>query len=350
MLTCKRSEYVHVPSIKIFTLPKNENTQKSDILNTSYNIISNQNFAENKNKDNKKIIINTECGQRVSMKVEIDGTEKYAILDTCSNLSCIDYSLTKNKQLIKPEENIIIRGADNTELKQLGKTEITIKIKDYHYLINGYVIKGLHCKLLLGNDFNIKNNNVIMPMDNNWYDYHKNNITNKYTKINYITSINYNKRKENQTKNENITTPHEPKLKYKNINTDTNKNEKKNKEKHYLKLETQILNNNEKCVPGNTIQNLYTQTYKGMTIGKIEKTNDSVNKETILTIINKPEQEISDKQGTIIRILNELNNEQREKAKSLINKYKHLFTSDPLDIDGSQDTYLSTFLVLVGYK
>ena len=173
--------------------------------------LSNQNFVENKNKNHDNIIINTECGQRVlSMIVEIEGNEIYAILDTGSNLSCIDFSLTKNKQLIKPKDNIIITGADNTELKQLGRTKITIKIKNDHYHINAYVIEGLHCKLLLGNDFNIKNNVIIdfknrniqiknntIQMDKLWYDYNKNNITNKHTKINYITSINYNEKENN---------------------------------------------------------------------------------------------------------------------------------------------------------
>lgn len=65
-------------------------------------------------------------------------------------------------------------------------------------------------------------------MDNNWYDYNKNSITNKYTKINYITSINYNKKKGKNTENENIKTPHESKLNYKNIHEDTNKNEIEN--------------------------------------------------------------------------------------------------------------------------
>lgn len=213
--------------------------------------LSNQNLVENQSRDLENIILNTECGQRVlSMKVEIEGNEKYAILDTGSNLSCIDHSLTKNKQLIKPKENIIITGADNTELKQLGRTEIKIKINKDHYLIHAYVIKGLHCKLLLGNDFNIKNNviidfknrniqlnNKVMQMDKNWYDYNKKKITNKRTKINYITSINYNKKKEKNTENDNITTPHESKLNYKNTYADTNKHKKKNN-KQDIKFET----------------------------------------------------------------------------------------------------------------
>jgi len=285
--------------------------------------------------------------QRVlSIKVEYEGNEKYAILDTGSNLSCIDYSLTKNKQLMEPKENIIITGADNTELKQLGRTQITIKIKNYHYLINAYVIEGLRCKLLLGNDFNIKNNVIIdfknrkiqitnntIPMNEIWYDYNKNNITRIHTKINYITSIIYNEKDQNNIENKNITTPHEQKLNHKNTYTDTNKNEEENKanQTNDLKLETQILNKNEKEISEDNFPNLYTQTYKGMTIGKIKKTNDSIYKETILTI-TKLKHELTDKQGTVIKISNELNNEQMEKAKVLINKYKHLFTSDPLDI------------------
>lgn len=218
--------------------------------------LSNQNFVENKNKNNDDTITNMECRQRVlSIKVEYEGNEKYAILDTGSNLSCIDYSLTKNKQLMEPKGNIIITGADNTELKQLGRIEITIKIKNYHYLINAYVIEGLHCKLLLGNDFNIKNNVIIdfknrkiqitnntIPMNEIWYDYNKNNITRIHTKINYITSIIYNEKGKNNIENKNITTPHEQKFNYKSTYTDTNKNEKENKanQTNDLKLETQI--------------------------------------------------------------------------------------------------------------
>ncbi|KAF0682162.1 Retrovirus-related Pol polyprotein, partial [Aphis craccivora] len=224
--------------------------------------LSNQNFVENKNKNNDDTITNMECRQRVlSIKVEYEGNEKYAILDTGSNLSCIDYSLTKNKQLMEPKENIIITGADNTELKQLGRIEITIQIKNYHYLINAYVIEGLHCKLLLGNDFNIKNNVIIdfknrkiqitnntIPMNEIWYDYNKNNITKIHTKINYITSIIYNEKGQNNIENKNITIPHEQKFNYKNTYTNTNKNEKEKKaiQTNDLKLETQILNKNEK--------------------------------------------------------------------------------------------------------
>lgn len=206
-------------------------------------LLSNQNLIENENKNHDTMVINTECRKRVlSVKVETEGNEKYAILDTGSNLSCIDYTLTTNKRLIEPNKNIKITGADNTGLKQLGRIDITIKINNDKYLINIYVIEGLHCKLLLGNGFNIKNDviinfknkniqlkNNVIPMDEIWYDYNKNNIINKFTKINYITSINYTKKKEKNIANENITIQHEPKLKYENtyINTNENKSDSK---------------------------------------------------------------------------------------------------------------------------
>lgn len=63
-----------------------------------------------------------------------------------------------------------------------------------------YLIKGLNCKILVGNHFNIKkkliinfkdknmelNNNVIIPMDELWYKYNIQNNTNNIG----ITSIN----------------------------------------------------------------------------------------------------------------------------------------------------------------
>lgn len=88
------------------------------------------NYYTNENNNQiKNIKTNTERKQRVlTTKVEIEGDEKYAILDTGSNLSCIDHSLIKDKQMIKPKENVIITGADDTELIQLGKIKLKIKI------------------------------------------------------------------------------------------------------------------------------------------------------------------------------------------------------------------------------
>lgn len=111
-------------------------------------------------------------------------------------------------ELVKNEEDIVITGADNTKLEKLGKKKLVVKINWNPYSINAYVIKGLNCKILLGNDFNIKNNliinfkdknlelnnDVLIPMDKLWYNYNtqsnKNNIGTKYN----ITSINYDKR------------------------------------------------------------------------------------------------------------------------------------------------------------
>jgi hypothetical protein len=76
-------------------------------------------------------------------KVKIEGDEKYAILDTGSNLSRIDVSLIKDKKIIKLKEKVIITEADGTELILLEKIELTIKINNKQYIINAYVIKGL---------------------------------------------------------------------------------------------------------------------------------------------------------------------------------------------------------------
>jgi len=80
----------------------------------------------------------------LSIKIELDGNEKNAIIDTGSNLSCIDYSLIKNKQHINPKEQIIITGADNNELIQIGTTKLIITINSLRYQIKVYVIKGLN--------------------------------------------------------------------------------------------------------------------------------------------------------------------------------------------------------------
>ena len=66
-----------------------------------------------------------------------------------------------NIEHIKNEGKVFITGADNTELEQLGKTKLVVKINNNTYSIDAYVIKGLNCKILLGNDFNIKNNLII---------------------------------------------------------------------------------------------------------------------------------------------------------------------------------------------
>jgi len=106
--------------------------------------INNQNTSANSDTDRKQRVL--------SIKIKLDDNEQNAIIDTGSNLSCIDYSLVKNKQEIKPKEQIIITGADNNELIQRGTTEVKNIINTLKYKIKVYVIEGLSCKLLLGND------------------------------------------------------------------------------------------------------------------------------------------------------------------------------------------------------
>jgi hypothetical protein len=68
--------------------------------------------------------------------VEHEGIEKYAIIDTGSNISSIDMSLINDMKLVKNEEDIVITGADNTKLEQLGKIKLVVKINGNTYSIN----------------------------------------------------------------------------------------------------------------------------------------------------------------------------------------------------------------------
>jgi hypothetical protein len=97
----------------------------------------------------------------LSINVEHEGIEKHAIIDTGSNISCINVSLIKNLQCIKNKEQVTITGANNSKLDQVGKINLMIKINNQQYFIDAFVIKGLNCEILLGNNFNIKNNLII---------------------------------------------------------------------------------------------------------------------------------------------------------------------------------------------
>jgi len=64
----------------------------------------------------------------LSINVEHEGIEKHAIIDTGSNISCINVSLIKNLQCIKKKEQVTITGANNSKLDQVGKINLMIKI------------------------------------------------------------------------------------------------------------------------------------------------------------------------------------------------------------------------------
>lgn len=282
-------------------------------------------------------------------------------------------SLINNTELVKKEEDIVITGADNTKLEQIGKIKLVVKINGNTYSINAYVIKGLNCKILLGNDFNIKNNliinfkdknlelnnDVLIPMDKLWYNYNtqsnNNNIGTKYN----ITSINYVKQKYigKIVSNYNINIPPKNKINIKNFDINTNiidtsyviePIERLTKNK-LLTLESSFVSNEDGITLYN-FSNLYSNIPAGMTIANIVKTNTPNKKKTlaeknIKTIYNNNNttkqkhydneniNEITDKQGNVIKISQELNHKQRKEALKLINNYKHLFTSDPLDIN-----------------
>ncbi|VVC33688.1 Aspartic peptidase domain [Cinara cedri] len=126
----------------------------------------------------------------LSIFIELYGITRSAIIDTGSNISCIDVSLLNDTACIKRDMpfRIILISANNTILEQLGVTDLQIKINNYSYIIRAYVIKELNCKIVLGNDFNITNNIVInfeekrisltggkniIAMDEIWYAYNK---------------------------------------------------------------------------------------------------------------------------------------------------------------------------------
>jgi len=343
-------------------LTLNNNKYRTEHKNMTEIEINNNNNINNNNQHS-----DMERKQRVlSIKIEVDDIERYAIIDTGSNISCIDYSLVNNISQIKSKENIKITGADNSELEQLGKIDFKIKINKVTYIIDAFVIKGLSCKILLGNDFHIKNNliinfedkyltlnNDIILMDEVWYNYN-NTIYNINVKSDFIENkscSNIQKKTFNKIiSNENITIAPKSrselkvvsKLQDKQIRSITIKPTERLYSNKYVTLETRLLKSDDKVIlynfsntycniPKNmviaTATELKTKIYNKYEIKNINSadTKNIDNKKTIVT-------EITDKQGSIVKISNELSYEQRLKATQLINKFKHLFTSDPLDI------------------
>ncbi|CAI6351677.1 unnamed protein product [Macrosiphum euphorbiae] len=72
-------------------------------IETKNQLIQNKDEIKIKNQ-NTSVDSDTDRKQRVlSIQIKLDGNEQNAIIDTGSNLSCIDYSLVKNKQEMKPE-------------------------------------------------------------------------------------------------------------------------------------------------------------------------------------------------------------------------------------------------------
>ncbi|KAF0689034.1 serine/threonine-protein kinase fray2-like, partial [Aphis craccivora] len=104
----------------------------------------------------------------------------------------------------------------------------------------------------------------------------------------------------------------------------------------YLTLQTQIIDKSDEVILYNH-SNVYSNISKGMTIVTIYELNILNNKHESKKIklnneTTTKEYDIKDDQGTIINISKELNNGQRKKTIKLINKFRHLFTSNPLNI------------------
>jgi len=98
-----------------------------------------------------------------------------------------------------------------------------------------YVIKGLNCKILLGNDFNIKYNlkidfknkniqieNNITKMDEIWYKHNENHNTNLYMTGRSTSNTLNNKHEVNIKSNDNITIAPKSKVKLKIYTTSEN--------------------------------------------------------------------------------------------------------------------------------
>ncbi|KAF0756898.1 GATA zinc finger domain-containing protein 14-like [Aphis craccivora] len=225
-------------------------------------------------------------------EVEHEGIDKHAIIDTGSNISCIDILLIKNIKYIKKEKQVTITSANNTKLEQLSKIDLMIKIKKNN-------------KILLIQ--NIKINNEVIPMNEVWYNYHKGDNNSSYREIKYnIASINYETRMKKHWKN-HIKRDKDYVIELKECLS-------KNK---YLKLESTSFNTDD----GITIYNfskLYSNIPKGMPIANLINTKPSKLQDDTV--------EVMDKQGNVIKISNELNTEQKKKAlklKKSINIYLH---------------------------
>jgi len=131
--------------IKILSLPKGKDDNFLQNYENIYPINDNKNYnsaietnktidrylnnsINNKSKNINKqgcIYVDKHYNTRVLLIiVEHEGIEKYGIIDTRSNISCIDISLINDTELVKKEEDIIITVADNTKLEQLGKIKL----------------------------------------------------------------------------------------------------------------------------------------------------------------------------------------------------------------------------------
>lgn len=255
---------------------------------------------QNQNYDHDDIITTkAQYTQKVlSIIVEHEGTEKFAIIDTGSNISCIDHSLIDNMKHIINKNKVVITGTDNSKLEQLGKTKLVIKINNNKYSIDAYVIKGLNCEILLGNDFNIKNNliinfkdkilklnkNVIIPLYELRHNYNTQNNNNNIGIENNIANINDKQKYIGKIEsNSNKVIPPKNKINIKHYDIKANTLDsvfviepikRLNKEK-FLKLESTNVNNENGITlynVSNLHSNISSNILKGITITNIIKT------------------------------------------------------------------------------
>jgi hypothetical protein len=76
----------------------------------------------------EQTILDTQRKQRVlSVDIEFKRCKQNEIIDTGSNISCINFELIQNKKLLKPKDDIIITEANYNIIEQLDKINIEIK-------------------------------------------------------------------------------------------------------------------------------------------------------------------------------------------------------------------------------
>lgn len=191
----------------------------------------------------------------------------------------------KNKE-ITLEEQTIITGADNSELKNMGTIKLKIKIQGIE--ITAYVITHLTCEILLGNNVCLKYDLVIdfggkkikfktgesIEMDKIWVEYNGTLEGTRKTEIETKIAREYILDKIIATEDTIIA----PKT-IADINFKTNTeiiNEKLSdpvdrlNQKLFLKLEKNVLEENDKQIQVYNFSNLYINIYEGTVMGTIE--------------------------------------------------------------------------------
>lgn len=91
----------------------------------------------------------------LEIKVTFKNNPVYAILDTGSNVSCINSSLISETDIQPGSYHLM--AANNSQLQVLGKVTIDFNVENSNCTQTVYVVKKLGCPLILGNNFMAQN-------------------------------------------------------------------------------------------------------------------------------------------------------------------------------------------------